>query len=56
MNRTRLLKLYVISCIAFMVFVTRGITVQAKTINTGEVVSYINELRAEMGLPAFSVY
>ena len=55
MNRTRLLKLYVISCIAFMVFVTRGITVQAKTINTGEVVSYINELRAEMGLPAFSV-
>ena len=54
-SRTRFLKIYVIACFAFMVFVTGGMTVQAKTINTGEVVAYMNELRAELGLPAFSV-
>ena len=50
-----ILKLYFIACVAFMVFVTGNITAQAKTIDTGEVVSYINQLRAELGLPAFSV-
>ncbi len=54
-NRIRLIKLHVITCITVMLFVSMGITVQAKTVNTGEVVVYINELRSELGLPAFTV-
>ena len=54
-TRIRLLKFYLIGCIVFMVFITKGITVQAKIVNTGEVVEYINALRVELGLPALTV-
>ena len=54
-TRTKFLKFYVIASFVFMLFVTKGITAQAKTVNTGEVVAYMNELRAELGLPAFTV-
>ena len=52
---SKLVLSYLCSCFAFMVFITTSITVQAKTVNTTEVVSYMNELRKELGLPAFTV-
>ncbi|WP_408071581.1 CAP domain-containing protein [Butyrivibrio sp. JL13D10] len=50
-----LLKLYVCACIICMLMIIGGMTARAKTVNTSEVVSYMNELRKEMGLPAFTV-
>ncbi len=54
-TRIRLLKLHFILCITVMIFVSGGITARAKTVNTGEVVVYMNALRGELGLPAFAV-
>ncbi|WP_049945906.1 MULTISPECIES: CAP domain-containing protein [unclassified Butyrivibrio] len=54
-EKTALFKMYFILCLVIMVFISQGITVQAKTVNTGEVVAYMNALRGELGLPAFTV-
>ncbi|WP_051656695.1 CAP domain-containing protein [Butyrivibrio sp. AE3004] len=53
--RTVLFKLHFITCLVVMVFISKGITVRAQTVNTGEVVAYMNALRGELGLPAFTV-